>query len=68
MAALLRAKVLTEDHVEIQLQKGLQTGYMLLSEYNLMHKVAGKVFPSASVAKSYAQGDEIIKVEIIRKF
>ena len=68
MAALLKARVQVEDVIEVQKTVGLQKGYMLLSEYNLMHKMACKVFPTESVAKSYAQGDEIIEVEIIRKF
>lgn len=68
MAALLKARVQTEDHVEIQKTVGLQRGYMLLSEFNLMHKMACKVFPTESTARSYAQGDEIIEVEIVRKF
>lgn len=68
MAALLRAKVFTDDHIEISKTVGLQRGYMLLSEYNLANKMTCKIFPTESVAKSYAQGDEIIEVEIIRKF
>lgn len=68
MAALLKGKVITNDTVEVQKTIGLQRGYMLLSEYNLMHKMACKVFPTESVARSYAQGDEIIEVEIVRKF
>jgi hypothetical protein len=68
VAALLKGKVFANDNVEVQKTIGLQRGYMLLSEYNLMHKIACKIFPSESVAKSYAQGDEIIEVEIVRKF
>lgn len=68
MAALLKAKVAVEDRVEVQLEKGMQKGYMLLSEYNLLHRVAGKVFSSESTAKSYAQGDQIIEVQITRVY
>lgn len=68
MSALLRNKVATEDHIEITKTTGLQVGYMLLSEYNLLDKVTGKVFTSESVAKSYAQGDEIVEVQVIRIF
>jgi hypothetical protein len=62
VSALLRNKVATEDHIEITKTTGLQVGYMLLSEYNLL------VFTSESVAKSYAQGDEIVEVQVIRIF
>ena len=68
MAALLKNKIAIQDHVEIQKTTGLYKGYMLLSEFNLLDKVTGKVFASESVARSYAQGDEIIQVEVVRVF
>lgn len=68
MSALLRNKVATEDHIEITKITGLQQGYMLLSEYNLLDRVTGKVFANESVARSYAQGDEIIQVQVVRVF
>ena len=68
MAALLKNKIAIQDHVEIQKTTGLYKGYMLLSEFNLLDRVTGKVFASESVARSYAQGDEIIEVEVVRVF
>lgn len=68
MAALLKNKIAIEDHIEIQKTTGLYKGYMLLSEFNLLDRVTGKVFASESVARSYAQGDEIIEVEVVRVF
>lgn len=68
MAALLKNKIAIQDHIEIQKTTGLYKGYMLLSEFNLLDRVTGKVFASESVARSYAQGDEIIEVEVVRVF
>lgn len=68
MAALLKNKIAIQDHIEIQKTTGLYKGYMLLSEFNLLDRVTGKIFASESVARSYAQGDEIIEVEVVRVF
>jgi hypothetical protein len=68
VAALLKNKIAIQDHIEIQKTTGLYKGYMLLSEFNLLDRVTGKVFASESVARSYAQGDEIIEVEVVRVF
>jgi hypothetical protein len=68
VAALLKNKIAIQDHIEIQKTTGLYKGYMLLSEFNLLDRVTGKVFASESVARSYAQGDEIIEVEVVRIF
>ncbi len=68
MAALLNNKIAIQDNIEIQKTTGLYKCYMLLSEFNLLDRMTGKVFTSESVAQSYAQGDEIIEVEVIRKF
>lgn len=68
MAALLKNKIAIQDHIEIQKTTGLYKGYMLLSEFNLLDRVTGKVFASESVARSYAQGDEIIEVQVVRVF
>lgn len=67
--ALLRAKVNTEDKVAIKKTVGLKVCYMVLSEFEQEAGViTSKVFPSESACKSYAAGQEIIKVEVIRKF
>lgn len=66
LPALLRAKVNVEDKVAVTKVKGLQTGFMILSEFEA--GITSKVFISESAAKGYADGEEIIKVDIIRKF
>jgi len=67
--ALLRAKVTTEDNMSISKTVGLKVGYMVLDEFNReLGYATSKVFPSESTAKSYAQGQEVIKVDVIRKF
>lgn len=67
--ALLRAKVTTEDNMSISKVVGLKVGYMVLDEFNReLGYATSKVFPSESTAKSYACGQEVIKVDVIRKF
>jgi hypothetical protein len=67
--ALLRAKVTASDQMSMQLTPGLKTGYMVLNEFvQELGNITSKVFPSESAAKSYAQGQDIIKVDVIRKF
>ena len=69
LPALLRAKVTASDQMSMQKTVGLKPGYMVLSEFeNELGNVVAKVFPSESAAKAYAQGEPIIKVEVIRKF
>lgn len=67
--ALLKAKVTATDQMSLQKVVGLKVAYMVLSEFeNELSVVTAKVFPSESAAKSYADGEQVIKVEIIRKF
>ena len=66
LPALLRAKVNVDDKVSVTKVKGLQIGFMLLSDFE--SGMTSKVFTSESVAKSFADGEEIIAVDIIRKF
>ena len=67
--ALLRAKVDVSDKVSINRTVGLQTGYMVLNEFEReLGYVTAKVFPTESSAKAYGEGQEIIKVDVIRKF
>lgn len=67
--ALLKAKVDTSDHVSITKTIGMKTGYMILSEFEgELGNVTAKVYPKESSAKASAQGQEIIKVNVIREF
>ena len=67
--ALLRARVTATDEMSIQKTAGLKVGYMVLNEFEReCGAVTTKVFPSESACKAYAQGQQIIKVEIVRKF
>lgn len=67
--ALLKAKVSAEDRIAISKTIGMKTGYMVLSEFeNELGYVTAKVFPRESSAKAYAQDQEIIEVDVIRKF
>ena len=67
--ALLRAKVIAEDNVSISKTVGLKTAYMVLNEFQQeLGAVTVKTFPTESSAKAYAQGQDIIKVDIVRKF
>lgn len=63
--ALLKAKVSTDDSVTLSLSKGMKRGYMIRGEFDSeLGNVTAKVFPTESVARSYSQGQEIIKVDI----
>jgi hypothetical protein len=67
--ALLRVKVDVADKVSINKTVGLKTGYMVLNEFEQeLGTITSKVFPSESSAKAYGAGQEIIKVDVIRKF
>lgn len=67
--ALLKAKVTPTDEVTTTLIKGLQKGFMILSEFeNEMPHVVVKVFPKESSAKAYAGDQQIIKVNVVRDF
>jgi hypothetical protein len=67
--ALLKAKVSTTDEVTMTLMKGIQKGYMVLSEFeNDMTYTVVKVFPKESSAKAYAGDQQIIKVDVVRDF
>jgi hypothetical protein len=67
--ALLKANFTATDEVSVTLSKGLQKGYMVLSEFEKeMPHVVVKVFPKESSAKSYAGDQEIIKVNVVRDY
>lgn len=67
--ALLKAKVDTSDQVSITKTIGMKTGYMILSEFEQeLGAITAKVYPKESSAKASAQGQEIIKVNVIREF
>lgn len=67
--ALLRAKVDAADQVSIQKTVGLKTGYMVLSEFeNELGVMTAKVYPRESAAKATAAGQQVIEVEVVRKF
>lgn len=67
--ALLRAKVTTQDNVSVSKVVGLKTGYMVLNEFEMeLGNVVAKVFPNESAAKTYGQGQQVVKVEVVRKF
>jgi hypothetical protein len=67
--ALLKAKVSLEDQVSVTKTIGMKTGYMVLSEFETeLGYVTAKVFPKESSAKAYAQDQQIIEVDVIRKF
>lgn len=69
MPALLKAKVSIEDTVAVSKTVGMKTGYMVLTEFeNELGYTTAKVFPRESSAKAYAQDQQIIEVDIIRKF
>lgn len=65
VAALLRAKVGTEDSITITKVTTLKYGYMVKSEFeNELGVHTAKVFSSESAARSYASGQQIIKVAV----
>ena len=67
--SLLKARVSIDDQISVTKTIGMKTGYMVLSEFeNELGYVTAKVFPKESSAKAYAQDQQIIEVDIIRKF
>ena len=67
--ALFKAKVDMSDEVGMKLTPGKKTGYMILSEFeNDIDFTTVKIFPRESAAKSSANGDKIIKVDVVRVF
>jgi hypothetical protein len=67
--ALFKAKIDTTDEVAVKLTPGKKTGYMILSEFeNDMEFVVTKVYPRESTAKASADGQQIIKVDVLRVF
>ena len=69
LPALLRAKVNAEDSMSVKKMVGLKVAYMVLSEFEgELGAVTVKIFPNESSARSYAQGQDVIKVDVIRKF
>lgn len=69
MAALLKERLSTADDVNVSLSPGLRTAYMVRTEFEGdLQRMTCKVFASESAAKSYAAGQEVIKVEVLRKF
>ena len=69
MAALLKERLSTNDNISVTLIPGLRTAYMVRTEFegDLQH-ITCKIFASESAAKSYAAGQEVIKVDVVRKF
>ena len=69
MAALLKERLTTGDNVSVSLTPGLRTAYMVRTEFEGdLQRMTCKVFASESAAKTYAAGQEVIKVEVVRKF
>lgn len=67
--AFAREFLSTNDTVSVSLTPGLRTAYMVQSEFEKdLQGMTCKVFASESVAKTYAAGQPVIKVEIVRKF
>lgn len=67
--ALLRAKVSTSDNTSVKLSPGMKTGYMVLSEFeDELGNITSKVYSRESSAKASADGQQIIKVNVIRVF
>lgn len=65
MPALLKAKVVPTDEIQITLIKGSKEGFMIKGEFhNELGLVTSKIFPTESLAKSHAQGQEVIKVNV----
>lgn len=66
--ALLKAKVVTDDKLTIQKVVTLKTGYMVMGEFeNNVGYISTHVFPTKSAAIAYANGAQIIEVDIVRK-
>lgn len=69
MPALLRAKVTMSDDVSMSKVPGLKPGYMVLDEFEReLGAMTAKIFPTESACKTYAQGQRVIRVDVIRKF
>lgn len=67
--ALLKAKVDTSDNASFKLSPGMKTGYMVLSEFeDELGNITSKVYPRESSAKASANGQQIIKVDVVRVF
>jgi len=55
--------------VSISKTVGMKTGYMVLSEFEQeLGFTTAKIFPRESSCIAYAQGQEIIEVDVVRKF
>lgn len=67
--ALLRAKVIANDDMNMSKVTGMKTGYMVLDEFEReLGAITAKVFATESSCKTYSQGQQVIKVDVIRKF
>ena len=67
--AVRRDRIAIKDEVSLAISPGLRTAYMVRSEFeNELKSMTCKVFASESAAKTYAGGQEIIAVDIVRKF
>jgi hypothetical protein len=64
----LNSKCSVNDNVSVKLEKGIQSGYMMLSDFNMLERMTVEVFPNVSVAKAFGVDDKIIKVQVIRLF
>lgn len=68
MAALLRAKVTTSDSISIKKTTTYKIAYMTLSEFeNDYGQAVVKLFSDEFSAKAYADGEQVIEVQITRK-
>jgi hypothetical protein len=56
------------DNASVKLEKGIQTGYMILSDFNMLEHLTVKIFPSISAAGTFGDDDKVIKVQVIRQF
>lgn len=69
MAALLKERLAAADDISVSLAPGLRTAYMVRTEFEGdLQRMTCKIFASESAAKSYAVGQEVIRVDVIRKF
>lgn len=69
VAALLRAKVTASDQMGMQKTVGMKQGFMILSEFEgELGYYTAKVYPRESAAIASANGQQVIKVNVVRDF
>ena len=65
---MLKSRIGASETISFKLTRVLKTGYMIKSEFeNDLGDMSTKLFPNEETAKAGAHGQEIIKVEIVRK-